>query len=89
MVTFPEDLSLARYFLFDRLEEGLGDKVAIRFGDRSYTYAAVADRTLRMEAVLRAAGVRRGERVLLVLPDVPPFAWAFFGTLARGAVARV
>jgi benzoate-CoA ligase family protein len=86
VITFPEDLSLARYFLFDRLDEGLGNKTALRFGDRSWTYDAVADKTRRMTAVLAAAGVRRGERVLVILPDVPPFAWTFFGALARGAV---
>ena len=84
--TFPPDLSLARYFLFDRLREGLGDKVAIRFGARGWTYADVADRARRTNAALAEAGVRRGERVLVVLHDVPPFAWAIFGTLCRGAV---
>jgi benzoate-CoA ligase family protein len=86
VTTFPDDLSLARYYLFDRLDEGLGDKVALRFGDRSWTYDAVADKTRRMAGLLAASGVRRGERVLVVLPDVPPFAWALFGILARGAV---
>ena len=33
--------------------------------------------------------MRRGERVLIVLPDVPPFAWVFFGTLARGCVVAM
>jgi benzoate-CoA ligase family protein len=87
--TFPEDLSLASYFLFDRLDEGLGDKTAIRFGDRSYTYRAVAEKSRKMTRVLADAGVRRGERVLIVLPDVPPFAWALFGTFARGAVVAM
>jgi benzoate-CoA ligase family protein len=87
--TFPEDLSLARYFLFDRLDEGLGGKVAIRFGDRSYSYDVVAQKTRKMNGLLASAGVRRGERVLIVLPDVPPFAWALFGTLARGAVVAM
>lgn len=89
MTTFPEDLSLARYFLFDRLEEGLGKKTAVRFGDRSWTYDAVADKTRRMAGLLAASGVRRGERVLIILPDVPPFVWTFFGTLARGAVVAM
>lgn len=84
--SFPPDLSLARYYLFDRLAEGLGDNVAIRFGDRSYTYAAVAEKTRRTNGAFAAAGIRRGERVLVILHDVPPFAWAIFGTLARGAV---
>lgn len=89
MIAFPEDLSLARYFLFDRLDEGLGGKVAVRFGERSWTYDAVADKTRRMASLLRAAGVRRGERVLIVLPDTPPFVWTLFGTLACGAVVAM
>src|SRR5262245_11147800 len=42
-----------------------------------------------MAGLLAASGVRRGERVLIVLPDVPPFAWTFFGVLARGAVVAM
>ena len=89
MIALPEDLNLASYFLFDRLAEGLGTKVALRFGDRSWSYDAVAQKTRKMAGLLAAHGVRRGERVLIVLPDVPPFAWAFFGTLARGAVVAM
>ena len=89
MDALPEDLSLPRYFLFDRLTEGLGAKVALRFGDRSWTYEAVARKTKKMAGLLAAHGVRRGERVLLVLPDGPPFVWAMFGALARGAVVAM
>ncbi len=89
MNTFPDDLNLARYFLFDRLDEGLAEKSALRFGERSFTYGEVADKSRRMAGLLAACGVRRGERVLIVLPDVPPFAWALFGTLARGAVVAM
>ena len=89
MTPLPEDLSLARNFLFDRLEEGLGQKIAIRYGDRAVTYEAVARKTRAMNGLLAAHGVRRGERVLIVLPDAPPFAWAFFGVLSRGAVVAM
>ncbi|MBX3208529.1 MAG: benzoate-CoA ligase family protein [Labilithrix sp.] len=67
----------------------MGSRAAVRFGDRSWTYDAVADKTRRMTGLLAAAGVRRGERVLVILPDVPPFAWTFFGILARGAVVAM
>lgn len=87
--TFPEDLNLARYFLFDRLAEGLGGKAAVRFGDRSWTYDAVAHKTRKMVGLLASSGIRRGERVLIVLPDAPPFAWVFFGTLAAAAVVAM
>ena len=50
MATFPEDFDLARYFLFDRLSEGLGKKAAIRFGDRSTSYETVAETMRRFRA---------------------------------------
>jgi benzoate-CoA ligase family protein len=88
-VTFADRFNLADYFLFERLREGLGSKVALRFGARSYTYDEVARHTRAFAAALEEADVRRGERVLIVLPDVPPFAWVFFGTLARGCVVAM
>lgn len=89
MTSFPADFNLADYFLFDRLKEGLSAKVAIRFGKREYTYGDVADRARRFQALLEAHDIRRGERVLLILPDVPPFAWTLFGTFATGAVVAM
>mgnify|MGYP002629457891 CR=1 FL=1 len=89
MTTFPEHLNLADYCLFDRLAEGMGQRTAIRFGDRLWTYAQVADNALRVVHLLQNAGVRPEERVYLVLPDMPPFAWAFFGALKAGAVVAM
>lgn len=88
-ISLPDDLNLADYFLFDRIAEGRGDRTALRFGDRAWTYAEVADRTRRAMSVLRAAGLRPEERVYIVLPDVPPFAWAFFGALGAGGVVAM
>ena len=85
-VSFPEEFNLADYFLFDRLKEGKGTRVAVRFGSRSWTYEDIADRTRRMAAALQAAGVRQEERVLVVLPDMPPFVWSIMATLTSGAV---
>ena len=87
--TFPERFNLAQYYLFDRLAEDLGGATALRFGARAWSYAEVADKTLRFAALLAKKGVRPGERVLVVLPDVPPFAWVFFGVLAAGNVVTM
>src|ERR1022692_2107820 len=87
--TFPEAFNLADYFLFDRLGEGLGEVTAIRFGERNYTYDLVARNTRAFASLLLDKGVARGDRVLIVLPDVPPFAWVFFGALAAGAVVAM
>jgi benzoate-CoA ligase family protein len=85
----PDTANLADYFLFQRLEDGLGHKTALSYGDRHYSYEMVAQRTRAMASLLRHTGIRRGERVLIVLPDTPPFAWVFFGVLARGAVVAM
>ncbi|CAN5880057.1 benzoate-CoA ligase family protein [soil metagenome] len=89
-VAFPEEFSLANYFLFDRLGEGLEDKVALRFGDRAWTYGEVADRTRALARFFVDPGVGAGlcpeQRVYIVLPDLPPFAWGIFATLAAGGV---
>ena len=86
MTGFPDDLSLANYFLFDRLREGKGDKVALRFGDRAWTYAEVADRSRALARVLIDGGLAPEQRVYVVLPDTPAFAWSIFGILAAGGV---
>lgn len=86
---FPEDFNLSDYFLFDRLKEGLGAHTALRFGEHAITYDEVASRTLATSTVLRKAGLPRGGRVLIVLRDIPAFAWAFFGVLRAGGVVAL
>ncbi len=85
----PDRFNLADYFLFERLVEGLGSKDAVRFGARAFTYGQVAQRARAFAGLLQDEGIRRGERVLLVLPDVATFTWVFFGVLARGAVVAM
>jgi acyl-coenzyme A synthetase/AMP-(fatty) acid ligase len=87
--TFPAAFNLADYYLFDRLREGKGDNIAVRFGETTWTYNDVASRARGFASLLLSVGVRRGERVLIILPDVPPFAWTLFGTLAAGAVVTM
>lgn len=81
--------NLADYFLFDRLAEGASARPAIRFGDRVHTYGEVAQRTRELAAALVGAGVAPEQRVLIVLPDTPAFAWAIFATLRIGAVVAM
>lgn len=87
--TFPEDFNLSDYFLFDRIGEGRGAHPAIRFGERVYTYDDVAARTRALGSAFAAMGIAPGARVYIVLPDTPPFAWAFFATLAHGNVVTM
>jgi benzoate-CoA ligase family protein len=87
--TFPDEFNLADYLLLDRIREGRGGRVALRFGERTWTYDDVAHRSLSLARWLGAAGVPREQRVYIVLPDTPPFAWAIFGTLVHGGVVAM
>ena len=86
MIAFPDDLNLADYFLFDREREGKGSKIALRFGERTWTYADVADRSRALARYLIDHGLQREQRVYIVLSDAPPFAWSIFGVIAAGGI---
>jgi long-chain acyl-CoA synthetase len=62
------------------------DNPAIRLGDVELTYAELDDRSARMAAVLTAKGVRAGDRVGVMLPNVPEFPVAYYGVLRAGGV---
>ncbi|WP_437667372.1 benzoate-CoA ligase family protein [Sorangium sp. So ce1182] len=87
--TFPDNFNLADYYLFDRLREGLGDKVALLFGDQRHTYADVAENVRRLRAHLAVEDVAPEQRVLILLHDSPAFVWAFFAALNHGAVVAM
>lgn len=70
------------------LEElGHRDRPALVVDQRTLSHREVHDGAARMAAHLARLGVRRGDRVLLALPDGPELAWAFLGTVRLGAVA--
>jgi long-chain acyl-CoA synthetase len=58
---------------------------ALRLDGAALSYAALADASARTAAVLRAYGVEPGDRVGIMLPNVPQFAFAYYGVLRAGA----
>jgi benzoate-CoA ligase family protein len=77
----------AEFFVDRHLLEGRGDRVAIECGDDRVTYAQLSARVNRLGTGLRdTLAVRMEERVLLLLPDIPEFAYCFFGAIKIGAV---
>ena len=86
MTDWPRKLNAYQYFLGDRLAEGRGDRPALRLDDGMVDYTAVAGLTAGYEAALRDAGVSRGDRVLIVMPDGPEYVAALFATMRMGAV---
>lgn len=86
---FPERFNMADYFLYDRLAEGRGERVAIRTRERDWTYRDVAEASNRFGNALRSLGVEPEDRVLISLPDVPEFAAGIFGSLRVGGVVAM
>ena len=79
-------LNLAAYLLDARLLEGHASRVAIRTDERSYTYDEIVRLSCRYANLLAADDIRPEERVIVALPDGPPFVAALFGIIRRGAV---
>ena len=62
------------------------DRPAVRMDDQVLTYAALDDAASRMVTLLRGSGVEPGDRVGLMLPNVPQFAISYYGILRAGGV---
>src|SRR3984957_15119137 len=59
---------------------------ALRLDDFVLTYAELRAAAGRMSALLASRGVQPGDRVGVMLPNVPAFPIAFYGALAAGAI---
>lgn len=74
--------------LIDETVERLGgDRLAlITQDDERWTYAELLAATCKVASGLQQLGVRRGERVILVLDDTPAFHASLLGAMRLGAV---
>src|SRR6266852_5098055 len=82
----PEKLNIAGHFV-DAPASSHPGRPAIVGEPREVTYGELAALANRAGNALRAQGVSRGDRVLIVLPDSAEFVAAFFGAAKIGAVA--
>ncbi len=62
------------------------DSPAIRLGEAELTYAQLADGSARLATLLAEKGIGAGDRVGVMLPNVPDFPIAYYGVLRAGAV---
>jgi long-chain acyl-CoA synthetase len=60
--------------------------VAVRLGEHELTYGDLDDRSARLAAVLRGKGLRAGDRVGVMLPNVLEFPISYYGVLRAGGV---
>jgi len=61
-------------------------KTAVIHGDRCFTYAQFHARCLRLASALKKRGIRRGDTVAVMAPNVPAMLEAHYGIPMAGAV---
>jgi long-chain acyl-CoA synthetase len=62
------------------------ERGAVKLDERELSYAELDQASARVAGLLRAKGVRPGDRVGLMLPNVPYFAVVYYGILRAGGV---
>ncbi len=86
-IRFAPAFNVAVAFIDRHIEEGRAAKVAIRSTARAdVTYGKLAERVNRCGNVLKSLGIGRGERVLIVVPDLPEFFYLFWGAVKVGII---
>ena len=85
-ISLPSQFNVATHFIDRHIKEGRGDRIAIECGEDRVSYQQLFERVNRAGNALKKLGVRREERVALVLVDTPDFAYCFFGAIKIGAV---
>jgi long-chain acyl-CoA synthetase len=74
------------YRLLDDTAAATPDRPCTCFFGRRETYRRIKDFSDRFAVGLRGLGVRKGDRVALLLPNAPQFIIAYYGILKTGAV---
>ncbi len=83
-ISSPEPLNFARHLF--QVNAGRADKLAYVDDRGSLTYGQLEDRSRRFASALLSLGLRREERVLLLMLDANEWPVAFLGSLYAGVV---
>lgn len=59
---------------------------ALKLDDTVISYSMLNAMSSKVAGLLRARGVQRGDRVALMMPNIPPMASVYYGVLRYGAV---
>src|SRR3954463_15616651 len=63
-----------------------GDRPAVKLDDAVFNYTLLDEASARVAAMLKVMGLQPGDRVGIMLPNVPYFPVAYFGVLRAGGV---
>src|SRR4051812_19452439 len=66
--------------------ERFGERVAIKLDDTDISYQMLNEATARVAGLLKSKGLQVGDRVGIMLPNVPYFPVVYYGVLRAGGV---
>src|SRR3954470_18623718 len=72
--------------LLTETAEGAGDRIALKLDDAELSYEAVDEGAARVAGLLADKGFERGDRVGVMLPNVPYFPVVYYGILRAGGI---
>ena len=72
--------------LLDRSALVYPSKPAVVYGNQTYTYAELSYRVNRLAGALKQVGVKRGDRVAFLVPNLPAMLEGHYGPMQLGAV---
>ncbi len=83
-LTYPH---IPLYRLLDETAANHPSSPCTNFFGKRLTYQRIKELSDRLAASIRSLGVRKGDRVVLLLPNSPQFLLAYYGLLKAGAVS--
>lgn len=82
----PHEVPLTPLQFLDRCASAFSDRIAIVDGDRRFTYSEFANRVHRLAGLLRARGIRPGDRVAAICTNSHVMLELLYGVPMAGAV---
>ncbi len=74
------------YELIEKAAASNPDHTALIFGENQISYSGLKEAADRLAAGLRALGMHKGERIALMLPNVPQFVMSYFALHKLGVI---
>ncbi len=88
-----KDLEIPSMTVYDMLAQSIGqfgDKKAIHFYGHEFTYVELGKQVGAFASVLQDNGLKKGDRVAIMLPNCPQYVASYYGILqAGGTVTQV
>ncbi|MFC5712324.1 long-chain fatty acid--CoA ligase [Thalassorhabdus alkalitolerans] len=85
----PHEVDIPEISIPDMLQDTVrkyGEKEALSFYGQTMTYKELQYRTSAFASALQEKGIKKGDRVAIMLPNCPQYVISYYGILTAGAV---